>query len=373
MDRSLGIYLHIPFCLRKCNYCDFCSFPKREEDMSLYVSELCRRLEAYAKDASDHTVDTIYFGGGTPTLLPIELFEKIFESIWKKYHIAKNVEVSCECNPASCTAEYISSLHVLGFNRMSIGLQSTSDEELRILGRAHSYSDFLSTFEAARRAGFSNISADLMYALPSQSISSFKRSLEELTSLCPEHISAYGLKIEEGTPFFEKVDSLSLPDEEEQAEMYLLLSSFLHDRGYEKYEISNFSHKGMESKHNLKYWSGEEYLGFGVAAHSFFGGERFGNSRDMEGFLAGKDIVAERYRSSETEQRDEYVMLSLRLAKGLDLGDFKSRFGVDFLSEHPNVRSYIDGDFMSMTDGRIKFTDKGFFVSNYILSELIDA
>jgi oxygen-independent coproporphyrinogen-3 oxidase len=211
-----------------------------------------------------------------------------------------------------------------------------------------------------------------MYALPSQSVSSFERSLRELTLLSPEHISAYGLKIEEGTPFYDRFDSLELPDDDEQLEMYLLLSSFLRERGYEKYEISNFSRLGKESKHNLKYWSGGEYLGFGVAAHSFFDGERFGNSRDMKGFLSGKDIVSERYPLSESEKKEEFVMLSLRLAEGLDLEKFRARFGVDFLSEHPEVHSYVHGGFMSLAGERLAFTDKGFFVSNYILSELID-
>ena len=340
--------------------------------MSLYVSELCRRLDSYREKANEYTVDTIYFGGGTPTLLPLDLFEKLLNSIEKNYHIAEGAEISCECNPASCNSEYLSSLRGLGVNRLSIGLQSASDEELRMLGRAHSFNDFLATFEGARRAGFSNISADLMYALPSQRLSDFERSLETLADLSPEHISAYGLKIEEGTPFYDRYDTLKLPDEDEQLQMYLLLSDYLRNRGYEKYEISNFARKGMESKHNLKYWSGGEYLGFGVAAHSFFGGERFGNSRNIEGFLRGEDIVSERYVPSPTEKHDEFIMLSLRLSRGLDLEEYSSRFDRDLLTEHRVLKAYIEGGFMSLEGERLSFTDKGFFVSNYILSELID-
>ena len=373
MKKALGIYVHLPFCLKKCNYCDFCSFPRREEDMSGYVSELCRRIETYGARAADHTVDTVYFGGGTPTLVPIDLFEKILNVIRKNYHIADGAEISCECNPASCNSEYLSSLFGLGVNRLSIGLQSASDSELRILGRAHSFNDFLATFKGARAAGFSNISADLMYALPSQSLSDFERSLTVLADLSPEHISAYGLKIEEGTPFYKSYDSLELPDDDEQLGMYLLLCSYLRERGYEKYEISNFARKGMESRHNLKYWSGGEYLGFGVAAHSFFGGERFGNSRDMEAFLRGEDIVFERYVPTSAEKHDEFVMLSLRLAKGLDLEEYRSRFGKDLLAAHSSLGSYIDGGFMAIDEGHLSFTDKGFFVSNYILSELIES
>jgi oxygen-independent coproporphyrinogen-3 oxidase len=252
---------------------------------------------------------------------------------------------------------------------MSIGLQSTSDEELRILGRAHSYSDFLSTFEAARRAGFSNISADLMYALPSQSISSFKRSLEELTSLCPEHISAYGLKIEEGTPFFEKVDSLSLPDEEEQAEMYLLLSSFLREGGYEKYEISNFAHKGRESRHKLKYWRREEYMGFGPAAHSFFNGRRYSNSRDVEAYLGGLDIRTVEPVLSSREAMDEYVMLGMRLSGGIEKSDVKSLFGEDFDLIYGATFARFAPEYVYIDKNVCRFTDKGMLVSNYILSE----
>lgn len=371
--KKLGIYVHIPFCVSKCNYCDFCSFVRTDgEKMRLYCAELARRLEKYREACGEYSVDTVYFGGGTPTLLPIACFDTLFGALKENFRISENCEISCECNPATADFEYFRGLRALGVNRLSIGLQSANDSELRILGRAHRFADFVRSFEDARRAGFDNISADVMYGIPEQTADSFARTLERLCELSPEHISSYGLKIEENTPFFKRRAELALPDEDTELKMYLLLTDILAKNGYHKYEISNFSRVGRESKHNLRYWRAEEYLGFGVAAHSYFGGERFGNGRDLSAFLRGEDITEERYALTEREMIEEYVMLRLRLAEGVDENEFFALWGERFEERYPVIKKMADGGFMRRENGRTAFTDRGFFVSSYILSEMLD-
>ena len=370
--RTLGLYLHIPFCRSKCRYCDFCSFPQIDsETVERYADELCRRLVASSPLAADRRVDTVYFGGGTPTLLPIEHFCKIMEAIADHYVLTPDCEITAECNPATADYAYLSALRALGVNRLSIGLQSVHENELRALGRAHTFADFQAVFADARRAGFDNVSVDLMYGIPEQTEGSFRTSIRTLAALAPEHISAYGLKIEEGTPFWRVQDALPLPDEDEEYRMYCLLSHELQKAAYHKYEISNFAKDGRESRHNLRYWHGEEYLGFGVAAHSYFGGVRFGNSRDMDGFLRGVDIVCERTALSPHEREEEAVMLALRLTEGIDLVDFARRAGQDLTDRYPTIPRMIEGGFMQIQEGRLSFTDQGFFVSNAILAEML--
>ena len=372
MKRTLGIYVHIPFCVQKCRYCDFCSFAGARSDlMERYVSELCRRILRERSALSEFCVDTVYFGGGTPTLLPSEAFSQIFDALRASCKMSDDCEITCECNPATADEAKFRALRALGINRLSIGLQSVHDGELHTLGRIHTYEDFRKTFSDARAAGFDNISVDLMYALPEQTLASFEESLVRLASLSPEHISVYGMKIEEGTPFWVQRDTLRLPDEDTELSMYLACSEILSRYGYEKYEISNFSKKGRESKHNLRYWHGEEYLGFGVAAHSYFEGERFGNSREMEAFLAGEDIVEERVRLNEQELRNEYLMLRLRLSEGVDEQEFVTTFGVSFSELTPFLELWLSHGFLKKEGSRLSFTDRGFFVSNAILSELL--
>lgn len=371
--KKLGIYIHIPFCLRKCFYCDFCSFPDTDGELvSKYCEELCRRIKEKAQDCSEYTVDTVYFGGGTPTLLPIGEFYKLFAALKENFYIEKGAEMTVECNPATADKAYFEALLSLGANRLSIGLQSANQNELVSLGRAHSFEDFLKAFSDAREAGFDNISVDLMYGIPEQTRESFEYSIDKVLKLNPEHISSYGLKIEENTVFAKIRDRLVLPDEDEEFEFYKILTDKLSQNGYHKYEISNFSRDGFESRHNTRYWLGEEYLGFGVAAHSFFDGERYGNSRNINSFIEGKDITEEIRRLSKSEADEEYVMLRLRLASGIDKTEFESRFGESFTHRYPYVRLMLKEGFMQEKDGRISFTDKGFFVSNYILSEMLE-
>lgn len=367
----LGIYVHIPFCLKKCLYCDFCSFPEGKDKTERYAKELCRRIET-APEHSDRIADTLYFGGGTPTLLPVEIFGQIFETVNKCFDLLDTAEITAECNPATADKKYLRALRDIGINRLSIGLQSVHEKELSALGRSHSFEDFLRTYEYAREAGFSNISADLMYGIPHQTRNSFEESLSRLSELSPEHISAYGLKVEKGTPFYKMRDRLPLPDEETECEMYLLMSELLPRYGYYKYEISNFAKKGRESKHNLKYWTGGEYLGFGVAAHSYFGGERFGNSRDMDAFMRGECIECERYTVSDRERINEYIMLSMRLARGIDLSVLEKMTGKGFYELFPSAKALKLNGYITEQNGRAAFTDKGFLVSNTILSDMLE-
>ncbi|MBO5938677.1 MAG: radical SAM family heme chaperone HemW [Clostridia bacterium] len=367
--RSLGIYLHIPFCVQKCNYCDFCSFAGADASLfDAYTAELCRRIEAKRGRMAEYLVNTVYFGGGTPTLLSAEQLSRVMDTLRRSCHISEDCEITCECNPATADLKTLREMRKMGINRLSIGLQSVHDEELRRLGRIHSYEDFLATFADARAAGFDNISVDLMYALPEQSLASFEQSLKGLAELSPEHISVYGLKIEDDTPFARMRFSLILPDEEEEYEMYLACTRILEAYGYRKYEISNFAKLGRESRHNLRYWHGEEYLGFGVAAHSFFAGERFGHTRDISAFLRGEEIVEERIHLDAHELQNEYLMLRLRLREGIDRSEFYEKFG----SPLPSLDRWIEGGWMEEREGCVFFTDAGFFVSNAILSELLD-
>ena len=372
MDRSLGIYMHIPFCVKKCNYCDFCSFPKNGETVGQYVFELCNRMEKFSPSAAGYTVDTVYFGGGTPTLLSLGDFERLMSVLHRCYRLTDGCEISAECNPATADREKLLGMRALGINRLSIGLQSIHENELSVLGRIHGFDDFKRIFEDARSADFDNISVDLMYGIPEQTLGSFRKSLITVADMAPEHVSSYGLKIEQGTPFYRMRDSLNLPDEDTEYEMYVSMSELLSERGYEKYEISNFARPDKYSRHNMRYWERRDYMGFGVAAHSCFSGERFDNSRDIHRFLRGEDIETERTVLTRDDDLREYVMLSLRLARGIDLEEFKERAEMDFFSYYPRAKELIEGEFFVRRGERIAFTDKGFFVSNTILSDMLD-
>ena len=339
--------------------------------MRRYVAELCGRIGG-SEELRGRRIDTLYFGGGTPTLLPIELFSEILSAVESTATLEQGAEVTAECNPATAELEYLRGLRNLGVNRLSIGLQSVHGGELEALGRVHSFEDFKATFSAARAAGFDNISADLMYGIPKQTLRSFEESIRALAALSPEHISAYGLKVEPGTAFYKMGDRLVLPTEDEECQMYLLMCELLPKLGYDKYEISNFSKKGYESRHNLKYWQGEEYLGFGLAAHSFLGGERFGNSRDMRGFLSGENIECERSALDERDRLNEYIMLSMRLSRGLSVSELESRTGKNFHDPFPFVGDLVRKGYLSEIEGRVAFTHKGALVSNSILSDMLD-
>ncbi len=372
MKKSLGIYVHIPFCVSKCRYCDFCSFSgKGASDIKEYTAELCRRIKT-AEGVEGYEVDTVYFGGGTPSLMSADDVSRVLCAVNDRFSVADNAEITLECNPATADRQYFADLRSLGINRLSMGLQSALDGELEALGRIHTAADFVNTYNDARAAGFENISGDLMYGIPDQTPDTLLYSARFLAELSPEHISAYGLTVEDGTYFARHRDELALADGDGQYEMYMLLSEYLAARGYEKYEISNFAKCGKASRHNLRYWTCGEYLGFGVAAHSYFGGSRFGNSRDIEAFLAGRDIIEERAQIDADEQRREFVLLGLRLARGVDTLEYRALFGKEFPIGEQTVQRYVIAGLMRVDGTRLRFTDRGFFVSNAVISEILD-
>ena len=372
MKKSLGIYIHIPFCVQKCRYCDFCSFAgDGGEVRSAYATELIRRIKEYGDSAREYEVDTVYFGGGTPSLMSARDISRILNCVYHTFSVSGASEITLECNPATADRAYFDALRGMGVNRISMGLQSASDRELSLLGRIHTVKDFENTFMDARAAGFDNISADLMYGIPDQDRESLLTSMRYLCDLSPEHISAYGLMLEEGTYLERHRDSFHMADDDTQYEMYLDCTEYLRSRGYHKYEISNFSRDGRHSRHNMRYWRGEEYIGFGVSAHSYFGGFRFGNSQDMDGFMRGWDICEEREYINGEGRREEYIMLGLRLADGISAEEYRCRFGRELYDDLPTLETRIEQGFLQRRDGSISFTDKGFFVSNAILSELL--
>ncbi len=364
---TLGLYLHIPFCRSKCRYCDFCSVPHAgAEKMEAYAARLRADLAAHAEACRADTVDSVYFGGGTPTCLPADTLGAILDTVRSRYRVTPDAEITTECNPGTVTPEDLRRLRQSGFNRLSLGLQSAQPGELRALGRLHGFAAFADVFRAAREAGFANISADVMFGIPHQTLQSFADTLEQLCGLQPDHVSAYALTVEDGTPFGRRgAAALDLPGEDSVREMYLLMVRFLREHGLAQYEISNFARPGYESRHNLKYWTMGEYLGFGPAAYSDFGGERFGNSRDLDAYLAGQDILSERETPTPLTRESERVMLGLRLCRGMDaaeLGPARCRF----------LARYIPAGLVRQAGTRYSLTPEGMLVSNAILSELVD-
>ena len=371
--RTLGIYLHIPFCKSKCHYCDFCSFADRDEaTMDAYVTRLCAELAEKAPLAAYHMVDTVYFGGGTPTLLAPHQFARLLETVRAHYTLSDDAEITAECNPATADEDKLRGMRALGVNRLSIGAQSAVDAELRALGRIHSFVETQETFLAARAAGFDNVSLDVMFGIPGQTLDSFSHTLEAILSLAPEHISAYSLIVEPDTPFFEAGDRLILPDEDAVCDMSAQLLTRLREAGYERYEISNFAKPGRASRHNLHYWNMDDYMGFGPAAHSLIGGVRTGHSRDLDAYLAGQDTTEPEEVLDAPTARDEYVMLRLRLYDGVDKREFFARFGQEFDAVYGEAAAHFAAAGLLIdTPERIAFTDEGFALSNAVLSEML--
>ena len=373
--KKLGIYIHIPFCRSKCMYCDFCSFLQmKKEKIDLYVNRLVSDILNFRIPGGVKYLpaDTVYFGGGTPSLLDIEHFEKILLAIKEKFQIADGAEVTAECNPKTATREKLSAMRNLGINRLSIGVQSSSSEELKLVGRAHTFLDCEAAVLDARAAGFENISLDVMYGLPSQTRESFRKTLSDVIALSPNHISSYALKLEEGTPLYRLADKYVFPDEDAVCDMYEEMCNTLARSGYNRYEVSNFAREGYESRHNLKYWEYEDYIGFGVAAHSFMCGRRIENSRNFDSYIGGKIIVESCEPIDFNTQKNEYVMLSMRLKRGVDREKYENLFGCKFYSDFGEKFRKYSPEFVTLDSDGCRFTEKGFFVSNYILSDVLD-
>ena len=362
--KNLGLYIHIPFCLRKCPYCDFYSVCLDEDLKERYVSAVVACIEHYKNP--ECTVDSIYFGGGTPSLLTEKDVYRILNAADRSFSV-ENAEITMEANPSSANFEKLSAYRTSGVNRISFGIQSLNDDELKDLGRLHDNKTATEAVNNAKKAGFNNLSADLMLGIIRQTEESLCNSISSLSKLDIQHVSAYMLSIEESTPYAKMKSSLLLPDEEKTADLYITTCNELEKHGFEQYEISNFAVKGFESRHNLKYWQLEEYLGIGPAAHSFYNGKRSYYPRDIEGFINGDFSMM----SDDTfNPSEEYVMLSLRLKSGLDLKT-ACEYSVDIQKLLEKAQRFIKQNLVVLDNDRLHLTKEGFLVSNYIISELI--
>ncbi len=381
--KRLGIYIHIPFCLSKCAYCDFNSAPAPDGNcITRYVNAVIAHMERYRVGAKQYEPDTVFIGGGTPTSIPMEELVRLIKAVKRNFRLTKNVEFSMEANPATVTGEGLARLRRMGVNRLSFGLQSAHENELKVLSRLHSRQDFVRSYKMAREAGFDNINIDLMFGIPYQTIDSLMHTLHFVTRLNPDHISLYDLKIEPGTKFYRDYDQIKpfLPEEDTEADMYLSAIEFLRNRGYYQYEISNFARPGRMCMHNLKYWNCEEYLGFGVSAHSYFNGNRFAFTPDREKYCRAMEVpgspiklTVENEAVEERERLGEYIMLRFRLTEGLDTREFIRRFGTSFEALYGHkLNRFIKGGYMTCQGGRYALTPQGMFVSNYILSEILE-
>lgn len=361
--KELELYIHIPFCVKKCNYCDFLSSPAGEPERQKYVEGLCGRIRSYAETMKAYHVISIFLGGGTPSILESRQMEKIFEAVYDTFQVDEGAEITIEMNPGTVTEEGLLMYRKLGINRLSIGLQSADNKELKRLGRIHTCEEFFSTYRMARRIGFQNINIDLMSGIPCQTLESYERSLGFVTELDPEHISAYSLIIEEGTPFYERYGrgdhAEELPDEDTERKMYVRTREILEAYGYHRYEISNYAKKGFECRHNLGYWNRSEYLGIGTGASSFMNHQRWKEGEEPE-------IL------TRQEEMEEFMFLGLRKMEGVSRSDFQKFFEEDMDTFYiDTIRNMKKKNLLAERDGRLFLTERGIDVSNYVMSEFL--
>lgn len=372
MEKEISLYIHIPFCRKKCSYCSFTSYEKAEELIPLYLKALKNEIDLRLEEG--HIVKTIFFGGGTPSLLKNKGIESILNAVRNHCEIIKNAEITLEANPESVNIEYLKELLNIGINRLSFGIQSFNDDELKILGRIHSANDAENAFLTAREAGFKNINIDLIYGVPTQTEVSWDGNLQKAKELMPEHISLYGLSLEEGVFLKKQIESglLESTPEDTVALLYEKAEKVLEDEGYEHYEISNWAKKGYECKHNLTYWQGGEYLGFGVSAHSYTSGVRLGNTSDINEYikyLECKKLPPKSVEENLTEDVKivENIILGLRLGKGLDIKGFEKKQGVDIIKKYEEqLKEIKELGLIEIKDGSIRLTAKGRLLGNEV-------
>jgi len=389
----LGLYIHIPFCAAKCGYCDFYSVKAGEKTHEAYIDALIKQMKEYSMPAKENLIDSVFIGGGTPTCIGTDLLLKVIKNVKNFYNLSRNLEFTVEVNPKTVDLKGLKKLYKTGVNRLSIGLQSADDKELKLLSRIHNYKDFTECYTNAKSAGFTNISVDVMYGIPNQTPKSFYNTLKKVVNLQPAHISAYGLKIEPGTVFYKNYEKIKnyLPSENDERDMYLMCCEFLARAGYNQYEISNFAKDGCECRHNLKYWTCSEYIGFGTGAHSYFSNCRFSFKKDIKEYLRhfNYDEIKlqkvdlfdyEKYNLFEehaaikpNERIGEYVMLGFRLNSGIDKNKFGQLFNKDFDDMYyEKIAPFIQSGHIVGTSAGYAFSREGMFVSNYILSRIID-
>lgn len=382
--KRVGIYIHIPFCARKCNYCDFYSLASGEDEKKSYIEALKREIKEVSKKVNaDYRVYTIYIGGGTPSIIKADYIKEVLDVIRSHFKFYKDdfyPEITIECNPKTVDMDKLSIYKEAGINRISLGLQSTDNDELKLLGRIHTYEDFLESYEMVRKSGFKNVNIDLMSAIPNQKIETYEKSLNEIIRLGPEHISSYSLIIEEGTPFFKKYSENAplfseLPSEDEDREMYALTSEKFSKAGYERYEISNYAKEGFYSRHNTSYWDRVPYLGFGAGASSFFENERYKNMANLKEYIekAGiEDIREEIIKLNLNDAMSEFMFLGLRKVVGVSKSEFKSNF--TFCVEEifgENIKKYINNKLLIDNGEFLRLSDRGLDISNYVISDFL--
>ena len=377
MSGGMELYLHMPFCVRKCAYCDFLSFPTDQETQNLYTRRLREDIDAMGKRYGEIPVETIFIGGGTPSVPDSGLIVEIMEHVRHAFHVADGAEISMEANPGTVTREKLTDYRKAGINRLSFGLQSANDRELKLLGRIHTWAEFLESFTLARECGFANLNIDLMSALPGQTCESWKETLSRVTDLDPEHISAYSLIIEEGTPFGERYGSEEgrklLPDEDSEREMYHETKRFLKDCGYERYEISNYAKPGRECRHNIGYWTGVPYLGLGLGASSYLDGCRFTVNPDMKQYLEEKPgMFTDIEKLTKKDMEEEFFYVGLRMTAGVSLSEFERRFGISAKEVYPGLmETFVKEKAAHFEGDRFVLTDYGLDVSNYIMAQFL--
>ena len=364
-----SIYMHIPFCKRKCNYCAFVSFTNIETFEEQYVDALCEEINSFKEQK---TIKTIYFGGGTPNLLSIKSVEKIFSTISESFAIEQDAEITMEFNPKLSDINYFKEIKNIGINRISLGVQSFQEDILKTLNRIHTKQEALLTIDNIQKAGFTNFSIDLMYGIFGQNIRMLKNDLEIIKTLSIPHISTYGLKIEKNTPFA-KFNKTTLPDEDACADMYLLIADELEKQGFIHYEISNFAKPNFQSRHNSTYWKNEEYYGFGVGAHGYLNKIRYEKPIIIQDYLQNPMSFKVTSSNSFKDILEEKIFLGLRLKEGINLDELKNEFSFDLLKERKcEIKKFIDNGYVNLNENRLSLTTKGFLISNYIIGELLD-
>lgn len=396
--RPLGLYLHFPFCVRKCRYCDFLSFPSDEAGREIYLERLKEEIKARGAIYQDYNIETLFIGGGTPSLMTGQQLTELLDTVRASFHVSPVSEWTMECNPGTTDAETLRIYRNAGINRLSFGLQSMNDEELKYLGRIHTAKQFAENYQAARRVGFENINIDLMSALPGQTTASWLDTLNKAAAFEPEHLSAYSLIIEEETPFWDlygddrsgeanadgiiadggagqqgKAAILTLPDEDSERQMYHLTKRILAEKGYERYEISNYTRKGFECRHNLIYWQRKDYLGLGLGAASMVGNRRFSNVSDMTSYMHDWSYCQEEILDRKA-QIEETMFLGLRCTAGVSDRMFTEKFGQSMMDIYGDIiRKYLSEGFLiyNPSDGRLAFSEAGTDVSNWILSDFL--
>ena len=374
--KRLGLYIHIPFCVKKCNYCDFLSAPANKQVQMAYMETLQKEIEEKATEYKEYCVDTIFVGGGTPSSVPYETIVSLMETVKEHFVLLEECEVTMECNPGTVTKEALLAYTAAGINRLSIGLQTTDDSLLKELGRIHTYEQFLETYEWAREAGFSNINVDIMSGLPNQTLEQYEETLCKILELGVEHISSYSLIVEEGTPFYKlyEEDKLSLPSEETERQMYYRTGEILKEAGFNRYEISNYAKEGYECRHNVRYWVRENYLGLGLGASSMVENTRFKNTEWLDEYLLENKFMekTEVQNLTPNECMEEFMFLGLRMTKGISKKAFSETFGVAVETVYREVLERLKEQKLIAEEGDLLFlTEYGLDVSNRVWVEFL--